>query len=59
LRGVRGSLPRDCAAVAKIVALLGELILARPEITEIDINPLVVYGEGQGAIAADALIVAA
>jgi acetate---CoA ligase (ADP-forming) len=57
LRGARGSSPRDCAALAKIVALLGGLMLARPELTEIDINPLIVYGEGQGAIAADALIV--
>jgi acyl-CoA synthetase (NDP forming) len=58
LRGARGSPPRDCAALAKIVALLGELMLTRPELTEIDINPLIVYGEGQGAVAADALIVA-
>jgi acetate---CoA ligase (ADP-forming) len=58
LRGARGSPPRDCAALAKIAALLGELMLARPELTEIDINPLIVYGEGRGAVAADALIVA-
>jgi acetate---CoA ligase (ADP-forming) len=58
LRGARGSSPRDCAALAKIAALLGELMLARPELTEIDINPLILYSEGQGAVAADALIVA-
>lgn len=58
LRGARGSPPRDCAAAAKIVALLGELMTARPELTEIDVNPLIVYAEGQGAVAADALIVA-
>ena len=58
LRGARGSSPRDCVALAKIIALLGDLMLARPELTEIDINPLIVYGEGLGAVAADALIVA-
>jgi acetate---CoA ligase (ADP-forming) len=31
---------------------------ARPEIIEIDINPLAVLPSGQGAIALDALIVA-
>jgi acetate---CoA ligase (ADP-forming) len=59
LRGARGSPPRDCAALAKIVALLGELMLARPELSEIEINPLILHGQGQGAVAADALIVAA
>ena len=58
LRGARGSPPRDCAALAKIIALVGDLMLARPELTEIDINPLIVYSEGQDAVAADALIVA-
>ncbi|MGA9884888.1 MAG: acetate--CoA ligase family protein [Candidatus Acidiferrales bacterium] len=59
LRGARGLPPRDCAALAKTVALLGEVMLARPELTEIDVNPLVVHGENQGCVAVDALIVAA
>jgi len=59
LRGARGLPSRDCAALAKTVALIGGVILARPELTEIDINPLVVYGENQGGVAVDALIVAA
>jgi acyl-CoA synthetase (NDP forming) len=58
LCGARGSPPRDCAALARIIALIGELMLGRPELSEIDINPLIVYGEGQDAVAADALIVA-
>jgi acyl-CoA synthetase (NDP forming) len=59
LRGARGLPPCDCTGLAKTVALIGEVILARPELTEIDINPLMVYGENQGSVAVDALIVAA
>jgi hypothetical protein len=29
---------------------------AHPEVREVDINPLIVFGEGQGALALDALI---
>jgi acyl-CoA synthetase (NDP forming) len=59
LRGARGSPPRDCATLAKTVMLVGEVILARPEVSEIDINPFVLYGEDHGGVAVDALIVAA
>ncbi len=59
LRGARGLPARDCVAVAKTVALVGRLMLARPELAEIDINPLVVYRQNQGVIALDALLVAA
>ena len=58
LRGFRGSQPLDVAAAAKIVAKLGELMVAAPGIREVDINPVVVYPEGHGAIALDAVILA-
>lgn len=57
LAGVRGSPPLDERAVARAVAAVAELLRATPEITEIDINPLVVYAAGKGAKALDALIV--
>lgn len=58
LSGMRGTKPADVAALAQAVALIGRVIAARPEIKEIDINPLTVYAEGEGALALDALIVA-
>jgi acyl-CoA synthetase (NDP forming) len=57
LDGFRGAPPIDLDAVADVVALLGQLMLQYPEVTEVDINPLVAYGRGQGVVALDALIV--
>jgi succinyl-CoA synthetase beta subunit len=54
---LRGSAPVDLAAVADVVVRIGALMRAQPEITEIDINPLMAYP--QGVLALDALIVAA
>ena len=56
LRGFRGSPPSDIGAAANVVSLIGALIRAQPEIEEIDVNPLLVLGEGEGAVALDALI---
>jgi acyl-CoA synthetase (NDP forming) len=55
LHGLRGAPPVDIAAVADVVANVAALMRARPEIREIDINPLVAYPEG--VLALDALIV--
>jgi acyl-CoA synthetase (NDP forming) len=57
LAGMRGSPPADVKALAKAVALIGAVMEARPEIKEIDINPLMVFAAGEGAMALDALIV--
>lgn len=57
LRGFRGQPPADLDAVADVVARVGHLMLTHPDITEIDINPLVAYGPGQGVMALDALVV--
>jgi acyl-CoA synthetase (NDP forming) len=58
LSGLRGTKPAAVAALAQAVALIGAIMSARPEIKEIDINPLTVYAAGEGALALDALIVA-
>lgn len=58
LRGFRGSPALDVRAAAEIVCRLGALMRSNPSIKEADINPVVVYPEGQGALALDALMVA-
>jgi acyl-CoA synthetase (NDP forming) len=57
LTGYRGADPVDLEAVADAVAAVGRLMLSSPRIAEIDINPLVAYGQGKGVIALDALLV--
>jgi len=53
LKGYRGSTKSDIAAVKETIARLSQLSLDNPEISEIEINPLIVYPEGQGAISLD------
>jgi acyl-CoA synthetase (NDP forming) len=57
LYGFRNIPPVDREAVARAAMAIGRLMLTHPEIVEIDVNPLMVYGKGQGAVALDALIV--
>ena len=57
LGGVRGAPPADTDAVVKVVLAIGRLMQNVPEITEIDVNPLMVHPKGQGVTALDALIV--
>ncbi|HEY1362028.1 MAG TPA: acetate--CoA ligase family protein [Xanthobacteraceae bacterium] len=57
LRGLRGGPAADVEAVARAVTAIGRLMQAAPEIAEIDVNPLLVHGKGEGATALDALIV--
>lgn len=57
LGAFRGSPPRDIEAIAKVVAAVGRLMVAHPDIVEVDINPLLAMAEGEGVVALDALIV--
>jgi acyl-CoA synthetase (NDP forming) len=54
--GFRGSPALDIGAVADIVMAVGCLLAAEPSIREIDLNPVVVYPVGEGAVALDALM---
>lgn len=57
LKGFRGSPPVDIAAVSRTAALIGRLMITRPDIIEIDVNPLM--ADDKGVTALDALIVTA
>ena len=57
LHGMRGFAAVDIDSVADVAARVGALMRARPEIVEIDINPLIAYPDG--VLALDALIVSA
>ncbi|MFH0986267.1 MAG: acetate--CoA ligase family protein [Candidatus Omnitrophota bacterium] len=57
LEGVRGEPPADLEAIADCLKRLSQLSCDHPEIDEIDINPLMVYGEGKGAGVIDARII--
>lgn len=57
LQGVRGEPPADIEAMADCLKRLSQLSCDHPEIEEIDMNPLMVYGEGKGAGVIDARII--
>lgn len=57
LDGVRGQPPADKDSILDSLLRIGQLVQDFPEIDELDINPLVVFPEGQGAIAIDMRLV--
>jgi acetyl-CoA synthetase len=57
LTGFRGAPPADLNAAADVILAVAGMIEKDPSaIVELDINPLVLLAEGQGVVAADALI---
>jgi len=57
LDGVRGQPPADKDAIVETLLRIGQLVQDFPEIAELDINPLIVYSQGQGAVAIDMRLV--
>jgi acetyltransferase len=51
--GVRGQPPVDKTALIDALLRVGQLAQDFPEIAELDINPLMVYPQGQGVVAID------
>ncbi len=57
LDGVRGGAPVDRGAIADLIVALSRLADARPDILEVDLNPVI--ATATGALAVDALVVLA
>ncbi len=56
LTGARGEKPRDIDTLVDTILRLGSLIKNVPAITDMELNPVVVYEEGKGAKALDVRI---
>lgn len=59
LGGLRGQPPADIDAVAEVIERVARLALDYPQVQEIDINPLIAYEAGRGALAVDVRMVVA
>jgi acetyltransferase len=57
LKGIRGEKPADLDAIVECLLRLSQLACDQTDIREMDINPLLVFSEGQGASALDARII--
>jgi acetyltransferase len=56
LKGIRGNPPSDIDAIKDCILRLSQMVADHPEIAELDINPLIVYPEGEGCVVADSRI---
>ncbi len=56
LQGVRGMPPSDIAAIKDCILRLSQMVCDLPQIMELDINPLIVYPDGEGGVVADSRI---
>src|ERR1700682_782167 len=58
LSGFRGAAKADIATLVQLISQVSVLAAAyRDQISEIEINPVLVHGEGQGLTIVDALVV--
>ena len=57
LDGVRGQPPIDKSAIVDTLLRISQMVQDFPEIIELDINPLMVYRQGEGALALDMRLV--
>ncbi|MCK4314296.1 MAG: acetate--CoA ligase family protein [Anaerolineae bacterium] len=57
LEGIRGQPPADHEAMVDALLRISQLVTDFPEIVELDINPLMVFEEGRGAMAIDMRLV--
>jgi len=57
LTGLRGAQPADLDAVVEVIMRLGQLGLDFPTILEAEVNPLLVFAQGKGALALDGRVI--
>ncbi len=57
LSGIRGAKPSDTEAIEEFLVRLSQMMMDLPLLKEIDINPVIVYGKGEGARAVDARVI--
>ncbi|MCX5878458.1 MAG: acetate--CoA ligase family protein [Deltaproteobacteria bacterium] len=57
LQGIRGKPAADIKAAKLSILRLSAMVANHPEIAELDINPLILYPEGEGCVVADARII--
>jgi acetate---CoA ligase (ADP-forming) len=56
LAGYRGSPELDVPELARLIVTISRILLARPTLIELDLNPVVLHPIGQGVVALDALM---
>ena len=56
LNGIRGAAPVDFAALEDVLARVSQIAIDHPEITELDINPLLAFPSGVMAVDARVLV---
>ena len=57
LEGFRGSPPRDLDALKKVILGVSRMMVEVGEIAELDLNPVILYPRGEGALIVDARII--
>jgi acyl-CoA synthetase (NDP forming) len=57
LDAFRGSAKSDRAALARLIAQVSQLAAQRDDISEIEVNPVLVHPEGEGVTIVDALVI--
>ncbi len=57
LKGFRGQPPCDIEELERLLVIMSHMMVNHPEIKEMDINPLIVHPEGEGATVADCRII--
>jgi acetate---CoA ligase (ADP-forming) len=57
IEGVRGQKPLDKDAIVEALLRISQLVTDFPAIVELDINPLMVYEQGRGAVSLDMRLV--